>query len=229
MPYQTPDAKADRARYRNEFALRLISAMDAAGLSQADLAEATGIPQPNLSAMMSGKQGTNTSRVVALARALHVDPRELMPVFDPDEPAPPTAGVGARLTEGPNPDPASGRRLVGEVGPPASSRRRRSAALDRYLETVAETATVEELKALEEIEPLTLLRMPKDEAFFKRWHAFIKTELVLREEIRRKAELAAAEKAVAEGKEGGRRGHPRLGAEAARVGAEGDRKRAQRG
>lgn len=48
------------------------------GLSQAELAEALGVTQPNISAVEIGRRGLTIQQLVRLTRALHVSPDEVL-------------------------------------------------------------------------------------------------------------------------------------------------------
>ena len=53
------------------------------GLTQSELAELTGIPQSNISALESGTRQMGRERALVLAKALHVHPAVLLfPDFD---------------------------------------------------------------------------------------------------------------------------------------------------
>lgn len=68
---------------------KLASARKAAGLSQVQASEATGIKQTNISVFERGKKTPTLATLIKLAKAYGVDPCDLIPKEEPKpEPAP---------------------------------------------------------------------------------------------------------------------------------------------
>ena len=222
MPYLTPQNRATREYLRREFATRLTRALHAAALTQSELAQLSGISQPNVSAMMNGKLGASPERVAALAKALRMEPDELMPEVDPNAPLPAVTGTG-----NPAPSPTTGRRRTGgavlsemmpQPGSPwilrsiSDNRVELSESLVRHLRKHRETITLEMAEMLADLEAVTIRGVEKDEEFWERRQGDLQRELSRRDpgpgETAR--EPSAEEEAAPE--EGAGRGRRRAGA-----------------
>jgi predicted XRE-type DNA-binding protein len=218
MPYLNPETKAARERLRMEFASRLKQAMDAAALTQAELSQISGVPQPSLSGMMKGRLGPSKPRLVALAKALRMEPHELMPEPDSDDPLPPPIAPPGVVP------PGAGDRVVPEgprTGAPwiirsiSDNRATISGSLVQYIKRMRRTITVEMAEMLAEVQMLNFDGVPKDEGFWERRREEFQKELDRRDEegaeIAREAEASEAPVAGEVSKEVGGSGRPRPG------------------
>ncbi len=218
MPYLTPELRATRERLRKEFSSRLNEAMERAGMSQARLVQLTGIPQANLSAMMNARLGASTTRLTAIARALNVEPHDLIPVLGPDEELPPLLHTNTKPVDKNTDTPPQTGALAGDLmrppggwlgRTPSGTRSRRSAGLERHILKVERTATIEMLRMLEEVDALHLADVAKDDEFWVRQQAFLQGELDRRDETRKQQDEAS--KIAKDVKDGG--GHARAKAD----------------
>ncbi len=224
MPYLNPETKAARERLRQEFASRLKQAMDAAALSQAELSQISGVPQPSLSGMMKGRLGPSKPRLLALAKALRMEPHELMPEPGSDDPRPPPMGRmaphGGDQGEAGDQPVADGPR----TGAPwiirsiSDNRVTISGSLIRHIRKMRETMTVEMAEMLAEVQMLNISGVPKDEGFWVRRQEELQKELERRNadraakfETARELEESVAPVSGEVSREGGGSGRPKTG------------------
>ena len=75
MPNQTPEIDPDR----HFFGTKIEQLRLARGLTQTQLAELSGVSQPHVSALERGLWDPRLGTLLAMARALNVEPADLLP------------------------------------------------------------------------------------------------------------------------------------------------------
>jgi DNA-binding XRE family transcriptional regulator len=81
----TPTSVLTQEEIQEAFAANLVRLRTAAGLTQGQLAERSGVSQPQISQLERAAQEPRLSTVLALARALGVEPAALLPGTDPPD------------------------------------------------------------------------------------------------------------------------------------------------
>ena len=81
----TPTSTLTQEEIQEAFAANLVRLRTAAGLTQGQLAERSGVSQPQISQLERAAQEPRLSTVLALARALGVEPAALLPGTDPPD------------------------------------------------------------------------------------------------------------------------------------------------